>query len=200
MSGAPPLEVWFEFASTYSYLAVARVEDEARAAGVEVAWRPFLLGPLFRRQGWSDSPFNLYPAKGRYMWRDLERLCADYGLPFARPSAFPRNGLLAARVALAFEGEPWCPDFARRAFEWNFARDRDIGSESVVRDLLTSLGQPASDVLEAAHAEDNKRRLRERTEEAARRGIFGAPSFFARGELYWGHDRLPQALRACRSA
>ena len=93
------LEFWYEFASTYSYLASARVDAVATAAGVQVEWRPFLLGPIFKEQGWNDSPFNLYPAKGRYMWRDMERLAAGYELPFRKPSVFPRNGLAAARVA-----------------------------------------------------------------------------------------------------
>jgi 2-hydroxychromene-2-carboxylate isomerase len=93
---ASALEFWFEFGSTYSYLSAVRIED---AEGVQVSWRPFLLGPIFEEQGWNDSPFNVYPAKGRYMWRDMERLCTKYGIPFARPSRFPRDGLLAARVA-----------------------------------------------------------------------------------------------------
>src|SRR5215467_15912476 len=88
------------FASTYSYPAAMRIERLTAAAGVAVEWRPFLLGPIFQRQGWGDSPFNLYPAKGQYMWRDLERLCAAEHLALRRPSVFPRNGLLAARVAL----------------------------------------------------------------------------------------------------
>jgi 2-hydroxychromene-2-carboxylate isomerase len=103
-----PLEFWFEFASTYSYPAAMRVEAAARAAGVPLAWRPFLVGPIFRAQGWNDSPFNIYPAKGRYMWRDLERICAQLGLPLRRPSAFPRNGLLAAareRIEAALASE-----------------------------------------------------------------------------------------------
>ena len=70
------MQLWFEFASTYSYPAVQRIEALAGARGVLVEWKPFLLGPVFRSQGWNDSPFNIYPAKGRYMWRDLERVCA----------------------------------------------------------------------------------------------------------------------------
>ncbi len=95
------LEFWFEFASTYSYPAAERVVAAAVEAGAVLRWMPFLLGPIFAAQGWKDSPFNLYPAKGAYMWRDLERLCAAQGLPFQRPSVFPRGGLLAARVATA---------------------------------------------------------------------------------------------------
>ena len=75
-----PLEFFFEFASTYSYPAAIRIESEARSAGVPVAYRPFLLGPIFRSQGWNDSPFNLFESKGRYMWRDLERICAGTGM------------------------------------------------------------------------------------------------------------------------
>src|SRR5262249_39233846 len=101
------LQLWFEFASTYSHPAVQRVEALAAERGVRVGWRPFLLGPIFQRQGWTDSPFNLYPVKGRYMWRDLERVCAKHGIPFRRPSVFPRPSLVAARVACAAQDEPW---------------------------------------------------------------------------------------------
>ena len=105
-------EFWYEFASTYSYPAAMRVAALAEARGVALAWRPFLLGPIFAAQGWRDSPFNIYPAKGRYMWRDLERICDALGLPLKRPEPFPQNSLLAARVALALEGEARA-DFSR---------------------------------------------------------------------------------------
>ena len=96
-------EFWYELASTYSYPAAMRVGRLAAERGVTLAWRPFLLGPIFAAQGWRDSPFNIYPAKGRYMWRDLERICAARALPFHRPSPFPQNSLLAARVALVLD-------------------------------------------------------------------------------------------------
>ena len=90
-----PLDFWFDFASTYSYPAMMRIAPLAREAGVTVRYRPFLLGPLFKAQGWDTSPFNLYAAKGRNMWRDLERLCGDLGLPFRRPELFPALRVLA---------------------------------------------------------------------------------------------------------
>ena len=99
MTRRPVLEFWYEFASTYSYLAAMRIEPLAEAAGVDIRWRPFLLGPIFAAQGWTSSPFNLFPAKGRYMWRDMERQAAALGLPFRKPDPFPQNALLAARVA-----------------------------------------------------------------------------------------------------
>ena len=187
------VEFWFEFASTYSYPAAWRIEAQAAAAGVKVEWCPFLLGPIFAEQGWGDSPFNLYPEKGRYMWRDLERTCADLELPFRRPSQFPRNGLLAARVACAAAGAPWLGEYVRRVFQANFAEDRDISDPQVVREVLSSLDLSA-DLLELAKDPAVKTDLRERTERARQLAIFGAPSFRAGNELFWGNDRLAQAL------
>jgi 2-hydroxychromene-2-carboxylate isomerase len=197
-SSAPELELWFEFASTYSYPGVARAEDAARAAGVTLAWRPFLLGPIFKSQGWDDSPFNLYPAKGRYMWRDLERTCERLGLPFGRPSVFPRNGLLAARVACRHQDEAWLPAFARGVYRANFAEDRDIASPAVLGDVLARAGTDPAAALAAAEAPAAKERLRAQTERAIALGVFGAPTFVAGGELFWGNDRLEEALAWAR--
>lgn len=187
-------EFWFEFASTYSYLAAMRIEELAVGAGVDLRWKPFLLGPIFLDQGWRDSPFNLYPAKGRYMWRDMERLCEHYGLAFTRPSRFPRNGLLAARVACRGEGAPWLADFTRAVYRANFAEDREISEAAVIEEILDGLGQAGVEIIEQAQSDDNKRLLRDQTSEAARLGIFGAPTLHVGGELFWGNDRLEAAL------
>jgi len=192
--GGRRIELWYELASTYSYLTVARIGEVAKAAQVEVAWRPFLLGPVFKRQGWNDSPFNLYPAKGRYMWRDMERLCQGYGLPFRRPSAFPRNALLAARVATVAEPEGWCGDWSRAVYAAEFAEDLDIGASSVLARLLEQLGRDPEAVLAAAEAPEAKERLRARTDEALELGIFGAPTLRVGEELFWGNDRLGDAI------
>jgi 2-hydroxychromene-2-carboxylate isomerase len=195
----PTLEFWFEFASTYSYPAAARIEDAALNAGVAVAWRPFLLGPIFGQQGWNDSPFNIYPVKGRYMWRDLERICARLELPFRRPSQFPRSGLLAARVACTNAGEAWLPAFVRGVYRANFAEDRDIAEAATLADVLTGLGLPAARLLEQAQSPGAKQQLRRETDEAIRRGIFGAPTFIVGKELFWGNDRLEDAFAWSRT-
>lgn len=191
---APDIEFWFEFASTYSYPAAMRIEHLARDRGRRIAWRPFLLGPIFRAQGWTDSPFNLYPAKGRYMWRDMERTCSELQLPLRRPTQFPRNGLRAARVACLGATEPWGPAFVRAVYSANFAEDRDIASPEVLHECLRALVADPAAVLAAAETEEVKARLRENTERAAELGIFGAPSFIIDGELFWGNDRLGAAL------
>ncbi len=188
------MELWFEFASTYSYPAVMRVEALARAAGEPIVWRPFLLGPIFKSQGWNDSPFNVLPVKGRYMWRDLERVTSAAGIPFRRPSTFPRTGLIAARVACRFAEEPWLPAFVRTVYRANFAEDLDISSRDVVADCLVTAGAEAAPALAAAVTDAAKAQLRAQTERAAELGIFGAPTFIVDGELFWGNDRLEQAL------
>jgi 2-hydroxychromene-2-carboxylate isomerase len=188
-----PVEFWFEFASTYSYPTAMRIEERARAAGVPLRWKAFLLGPIFAAQGWNDSPFNLYPAKGRYMWRDLERVCAGLELPMRRPSRFPRNGLRAARVACWYEDEPWLPAFVRAVYDANFARDLEIGEPEVIAGCLERAGAPAG-ALDAAASDAAKAKLRARGDEAAAHGVFGAPSFTVGGELFWGNDRLEDAL------
>lgn len=187
------VDFWFEFGSTYSYPAAMRVEGEARARGITLGWRPFLLGPIFKSQGWLDSPFNIYPVKGRYMWRDMERICAEQGIALRQPSRFPRNGLLASRVVARFEDQPWIGDFVRGIYRANFADDREISEPAVVASVLESVGQSAS-LLAEADSEQAKAKLRARTEEAIALGIFGAPSLIANGELFWGNDRLENAL------
>jgi 2-hydroxychromene-2-carboxylate isomerase len=192
--GADPMEFWFEFGSTYSYVAASRVDDVAGEAGSVVRWKPFLLGPIFRRQGWQDSPFNLFEARGRYMWRDIQRLCAKYGMPFRRPSRFPRNGLLAARVACLHEEAAWMPEFARAVYRANFAEDREISDPDLIRGLLEGMNLDGEGILLEAVKAENKDRLRRQTEKAWSLGIFGAPTFVAGGEIFWGNDRLEDAL------
>src|SRR5262245_12434662 len=134
------LDFWFDFASTYSYPAAMRIEPLAHAADVRLHLRPFLLGPIFKAQGWDSSPFNLYAVKGRYMWRDLERLCAELSLPFRRPEPFPQSSLLAARVALVGLDDAWGEDFCRGVFRAEFGEGRRIDQPTTIADLLAMIG------------------------------------------------------------
>ena len=189
------LQFWFDFASTYSYLAAMRVEELAGAARVALAWRPFLLGPIFAEEGMNDSPFNLFPRRGAYMWREMERFSAAYGIRFRRPTVFPRNSVLAARVAWLGVDETWGSGYVRAVYTANFAEDRDIAAAEVLGEILTDLGQDAAARLAATQAPANRARLRGATETARALGIFGAPSFIAGDELFFGNDRLEAALR-----
>ena len=171
-----------------------RIEDAARRYACRVRWRPFLLGPIFKAQGWSDSPFNVYPVKGRYMWRDLERLCEGLHIPFRKPSEFPRRSLLATRVACALEETDGVPAFARRVYAANFAEDRDIAEPGVLLECLDGLVEDPEGILRASQGQDAKARVRRNTEQAIQLGIFGAPTFLVGNELFWGNDRLEAAM------
>ncbi len=189
------LQFWFDFASTYSYPAAMRIESVAKAHEVDIEWNAFLLGPIFRAQGWHDSPFNIYPVKGRYMWRDMERICQSLAIPFCRPSVFPRNGTLAARIVTRFNGADWLPNFVKTVYRANFGDDRDIATATVVGDCLRELGIDATAIIAAATATDSKALFRRQTRRAIDQNIFGAPTFVANDELFWGNDRLEQAVR-----
>ncbi|MGI9369337.1 MAG: 2-hydroxychromene-2-carboxylate isomerase [Ruegeria sp.] len=187
-----PIQFWFDFASTYSYLSAMRIEKAASAKGVAVEWNPFLLGPIFADQGWNNSPFNLYPAKGTYMWRDMERLCAARGLPLQRPDPFPQNSLKAARLALAADG-PERAELVRAIYNAEFGNGMDISDASVLDRCLSSASLPP-DIMDRTQSPDIKNALFGQVDRAKALGIFGAPSFIVGDELYWGDDRLDEAL------
>lgn len=190
----PVVQFWYEFASTYSYPAAMRIEDLAERRGVELRWRPFLLGPIFAEAGWTTSPFNLLPVKGAYMWRDLERICSASGLPFVRPDPFPQNGLKAARIASALAPD-LVPLFSRAVYLAEFGEGWRIDDEKMLATLITRAGANADEILKLSAGDEAKARLRASVEEAKALGIFGAPSVTcADGELFWGNDRLEQAM------
>lgn len=191
----PKLSFWFDFGSTYSYLTAMRIETVAKDRGLELEWRPFLLGPIFSRQGWPTSPFNLFPAKGRYMWREMERMTEEAGLPLVQPQPFPQNGLIAARIAHANRKADWAGSFIRAVFMAEFGEGRDISDPALIAGLLLDLGADARAVMAAAESIEVKIGLRAAVAEAETLGIFGAPSFVTEdGELYWGNDRLEDAV------
>lgn len=193
---AGSLEFWYDFASTYSYLATERIGPLAQSKGVSVSWHPFLLGPIFQKQGWDNSPFNIFKAKGDYMWRDMARSTENYGIPFvANQDNFPMNGLLAARIALCFQAEEQRGAFTRAVYHAQFARGEDISDRQIISPILERLGHNPEQLFTQAKSVGIKQRLFDNTAQAQAKGIFGAPSFITEdGELFWGDDRLEQAV------
>ncbi|SDD43170.1 2-hydroxychromene-2-carboxylate isomerase [Paraburkholderia lycopersici] len=197
---SPSLDFWFDLASNYSYLSVMRIETRAAQAGVTVRWRPFLLGPILDTLGWEGPPFVVQKEKGAYVWQDMRRLCRKYGLPWRQPSEFPRRAVLATRVAVLAADEPWLPAWCRAVMTRNYGDDREVDSPEAVAQILTALGLPARQIVDEAGSDANRLRLRERTQAARDLGIFGAPTFFAGEEMFWGNDRLEDALDAALTA
>ena len=188
------IEFWFDFASPYSHLAAQRIEDLARAAEVALRWRPFLLGPIFKSFGWDTSPFLLQKEKGAHMWIDMDRQCRKYGIGWTRPSVFPRGGVLASRVALLLERQGRAGPFCREMFCSNFVQDCDIGDPAIVAEVLAAVGEPAEEMIAAAGGEEVKSALRRQTDLARQKSVFGAPTFLLGPDLFWGNDRLEDAI------
>lgn len=188
------IEFWFDFASNYSYLSVMRIEKLAAAQGVKIRWKPFLLGPIFKSFGWENSPFVLQKEKGQYIWRDMVRQCQKYSLPWMQPTTFPRAAVLATRVALLGAEQPWINTYCQTIMQLNFASDQEIASPAIISQTLTQLGLPAAELIQQAQTEQNKQHLRTQTALAKQRGVFGAPTFFVGDEMFWGNDRLDEAL------
>lgn len=189
------MEFWFDYASIYSYPAVMRVHRECALFEQNLVWKPFLLGPFFKSVGFENAPFVVNEKKGAYVWIDIKRECAKYGLTWNKPSHFPRNSVLAARVALVGIAEGWIEPFSREIMQRNFAQDRNIGAREEMIAALEALKLPAIEILHRASATETKALLRSNTEEAMKKGIFGAPMFISRGEMFWGNDKLVDALQ-----
>lgn len=187
------LQFWFDFASTYSYLSAMRIQTMAAKRHVELEWQPFLLGPIFAAQGWDNSPFNIYPAKGRYMWRDMERLCATRDLPLRRPDTFPQNSLKAARLALTIDAPDQRAAFSRAVYAAQFGAGRDISDPQVLTECLATAGAETT-LIDRMGEPQIKAVLFEQVDRARALDIFGAPSFVAGAELFWGDDRLDAAI------
>lgn len=193
----PELEFWFDFASPYAYIAAERLAAWPAATRPTIRWRPFMLGPIFAAGRADGQPFQLLgPAARRHKWRDLERLTLDLGIPWVRPGSYPRNGLRAARLALLAAERGFAEDFVLAVFRANFAGDRDIADPAELARILRDIGEEPAPLLDAAGSAEVKGALIAAGEEAVGLGIFGAPSFVTEGgELFWGQDRLDQAIR-----
>jgi 2-hydroxychromene-2-carboxylate isomerase len=187
------LDFYFFIGSTYSYLAVSRASALAQAAGVSLRWRPFSLRTILREQ--DNSPFLGKPDKTRYMWRDIERRAARAGIAFSGPTPYPIDPeSRAGHVATLAENEGWCEPFAREAFRTWFLDKLDPGNPEVLAGIVARLGQPA-DTLQRSESADVAARYVANTDAARALGIFGSPSFVHEdGELFWGDDRLEEAL------
>jgi 2-hydroxychromene-2-carboxylate isomerase len=188
-----PIDFWFSIGSPYTFLAVMRLPGEAEKAGVEVRWRPFNAHALQVEA--NDAPFADKPLKADYMWRDIERRAAKFGLPVRLPIPYPLPEMEQAnRVAVLAADEGWCPAYAIATYRRWFADREPAGSEPNLSESIKAAGQDPARVLEQANSGAAARALEAATNEAKEIGIFGSPSFVADGELFWGPDRLEDAI------
>ena len=190
---------WFSIGSTYSYLSIMRLDGVAARLGTRFDWRPFQVRDIVVEQ--SNRPFVGKPVKTAYMWRDIERRAGGYGIPLRVPVPYPLQAMdLANAVAVLGRREGWCADYARATYRRWFQHGQEPGLEPNLSESLREIGQDSGRVVSAGQAEEVAAALRAATAEAKALGVFGSPSFVTRdGELFWGDDRLEDAVAWHRS-
>ena len=189
---AMELDFFFFFGSTHSYLSAMRIEDLAARAGVSVNWRPFSVRALMREQG---NTFHTISPRTAYMWRDIERRAAEHGLPFVRPPIWPTDpDQLANRVGTVAASEGWCPAYARASFRSWYLDGKELGDLACLSAVLRELGKAPEDIIARANSEAVRALYDSETDVARKLGVSGVPTFAVGREIFWGDDRLEQAL------
>lgn len=192
---ADPVVFHFDFSSTYGYIASTRIDALAARHGRSVVWRPFLLGATFKVTGLPSLPS--VPLKGEYSSRDVMRTARFHGVSLRIPTAFPISSQAPARAFYWLDDQD--PEAARALaaafYRAYFVHDVNISNPSDTVAIAASLGHDAEAVRAALEDPVIKARLKDETERAIGRGVFGSPFFFVGDEPFWGNDRLDQVER-----
>lgn len=196
-SAEKKVEFYFDFSSPYSYLAATQLPDLAKRVGARIDYRPFVLAAVFKATA-NDMPAKV-PAKGQYMFKDLERWAEFYGVRFTFSSHFPANTIKAMRLVLVADEQNKAEAVTLGLFRAMWAEDRDLNDPVVLGDILEKAGIDPAAALAAVETQPIKDRLRTYTDAAVAKGAFGAPAMVVGDELFWGNDRLHFVERALKS-
>ncbi|WP_405119817.1 2-hydroxychromene-2-carboxylate isomerase [Pseudomonas leptonychotis] len=182
------VEFFFDFGSPASYLAWTQLPRIAEQAGAQITWKPMLLGAVFKAAG-NQSPVMI-PSKGRWMLQDLARFAARYGAAMQFNPSFPINTLTLMRGAAGYQGGERFEHYVKTVFETLWIQQKNLGKPEVVAEVLSAAGFDPVEFERLVSDETVKERLKATTEEAIKRGVFGAPTFFVGDEMHFGQDRL----------
>ena len=192
MANNDPIDFYFSIGSMYTFLTVMRIDRVEDMTGVRVVWRPFSVRAIMIEM---DNRPASKPRKLEYMWRDLHRRAGMYGFAFEGEAPYPlREFDLANRVAIVGAQEGWCADYVRATYRRWFVDKQECGMEPNLSESLQEIGEDPARVIALARSEAVAREYDAATEQARKLGIFGAPSFAVRGEVFWGDDRLEDAV------
>ncbi len=187
------IDFWYSIGSTYSYLTVMRLSEVAKTSGVKFRWRPFNVRHVMVEQ--KNIPFKDKPVKTAYMWRDIERRAHQYGLTPKIPAPYPLAELaFANQVATLGQEEGWVEVYTRATYRRWFDAGQPAGEEPNISDSLKEIGQDPARVLDTAKSDRIAAKLASATEEAMELGVFGSPTFAVGSEIFWGDDRLDDAI------
>ena len=195
----PTLEFFFDYGSPWSYVAFTQVPIVAAQAGADVLYRPMLLGGVFKATG-NQSPAEInVPTKRAYSKLEFQRYAAHYGIPFTHNPHFPINTMTLMRGAAWAELEGRLLPYSTAIFQAMWVEPRNLGDPAELVPVLSKAGFDPSAFRAGIERADVKQRLRETTDEAVRRGVFGAPTFFVGNDMFFGQDRLEFVARALKA-
>ena len=193
------IDFWFSIGSTYSYLTVMRLGEVEKTSDVKFKWRPFNVRHVMIEQ--NNIPFKDKPIKSAYMWRDIERRAARFGLTPKLPAPYPLPGLaLANQIAIVGVEDGWMEDYVRATYRRWFENGEAAGEEPNISASLKEIGCDPREVLAAAQTQRAVDELQTATDEAMNLGVFGSPTFAVGHELFWGDDRLDDAIHWTKDA
>lgn len=193
------IDFWFSIGSTYSYLTVMRLAEVEKTSEVKFKWRPFNVRHVMIEQ--NNIPFKDKPSKSAYMWRDIERRAERYGLTQELPAPYPLPGLVMAnQIAIVGVEDGWVEDYVRATYRRWFEYGEAAGEEPNISTSLMEIGCDPREVLAAAQAQRAVVELETATDEAMNLGVFGSPTFAVGRELFWGDDRLDDAINWAKNA
>lgn len=190
---AKTIDFYFDVGSPASYLAWTQLANLTDATGAEISWKPMLLGGVFKATG-NSSP-AVIPAKSSYNRMDMCRFASHYNVPFNFNPYFPVNTLYLMRGVVAYLGTAQFDRYLEAIFNGMWVEERNLGDSKVVVEVLANAGFDPNDTLAQCEDPAVKARLKQLTEEAVERGVFGAPTFFVGDEMFFGQDRLEQLKR-----
>jgi 2-hydroxychromene-2-carboxylate isomerase len=192
MTRPEPIDFWFSIGSMFTFLTVMRIDRVEDVTDIRFVWRPFSVKDIMIEM---DNRPGAMPKKLAYLWRDLHRRAEMYGFAFDGEAPYPlKNFDLANRVAIVGAREGWCADYVRATYRRWFVEHQECGMEPNLSDSLREIGEDPRRVIPLAEGNEIATAYRAATDEARKLGIFGAPSFVARGEVFWGDDRLEDAV------
>ncbi len=173
------IEFWFSIGSTYSYLSVARLPALERNTGVTFSWHPFSVRKIMQEM--DNIPFP--PTK------------KAYGIPASVPAPYPLKEFdLANKIAVLGMQEGWCVNYVCATYRRWFQEGLEAGSEPNLSDSLTEIGQDPKRVIQLVESDQVTKSYLEQTDSAREKGIFGSPTCVVDGELFWGDDRIEDAV------
>jgi 2-hydroxychromene-2-carboxylate isomerase len=182
------VEFFFDFGSPATYLAWTQLPRIARETGAQIIWKPMLLGGVFKATG-NQSPLMI-PSKGRWMLQDLNRFASRYGVVMQFIAQFPINTLSLMRGAAGYQDSEHFEHYVTTMFDALWVQQKNLGNPHVLAEVLGAAGFDLAEFERLVNDEKVKERLKATTEEAIKRGVFGAPTFFIGSEMHFGQDRL----------